>query len=326
MGRPIRPSPMNPTRAISPSPSIQPTVEPISLLAAGAERKKETMTRLFRSILFVPGTRPDRFGKAEAAGADAVVFDLEDSVEAVRKDDARQAIASWLAEAAPSPVGRIVRINGANTSYFDEDVHFLGNVAPFDAVMLPKVEEPWIIEHVAKAVASRTVIPLIETARAVFNALAIGSAKATVPALVFGGEDLTAQIGATRTVDGEELSFARAQVVLAATAIGADAIDGVLTDIHEPDLLRTDARRARALGYRGKLAIHPSQVPIINEVFSPTAEQIAQAKRIVDAYDDAAARGEGVIRLDNQMIDMPVVTRARRVLETARRIAGRGLT
>lgn len=278
------------------------------------------MTRLFRSILFVPGTRPDRFPKAEAAGADAVVFDLEDSVEAARKDDARDAIAKWLAQAPPSPVARIIRINGAQTSYFDADVQFLGTLAPFDAVMLPKAEEAWMIEHVANAVASRTVIPLIETARSVLHALTIAGAKATVPALVFGGEDLTAQIGATRTVEGEELLFARSQVVLAATAIGADAIDGVLADIGQDDLLRTDARRARALGYRGKLAIHPTQVPIINEVFSPTADQIAQARRVVDAYDEAAARGEGVIRLDNQMIDMPVVVRARRVLEVTKRI------
>lgn len=278
------------------------------------------MTRLLRSILFVPGTRPDRFPKAEAAGADAVVFDLEDSVEAARKDDAREAIARWLADAEPTPVARIVRINGAQTSHFDADVRFLGELAPFDAVMLPKVEEAWTIEHVAGAVASRTVIPLIETARAVLHALTIAGAKATVPALVFGGEDLTAQIGATRTVDGEELLFARSQVVLAAAAIGVDAIDGVLADIGQDDLLRTDAKRARALGYRGKLAIHPTQVPIINETFSPTADQIAQARRIVSAYDEAAARGEGVIRLDNQMIDMPVVVRARRILETARRI------
>lgn len=284
------------------------------------------MTRLFRSILFVPGTRPDRFAKAEAAGADAVVFDLEDSVEALRKDDARAAIAAWLDQAPPSPVARIIRINGANTSFFDDDRSFLGDLAPFDALMLPKVEEAWTIEEIAGAVPTRTVIPLIETARAVLNVLHIAGAKATIPALVFGGEDLTAQIGAPRTVDGEELLFARSQVVLAATAIGADAIDGVLTDINEPDLLRRDAQRARALGYRGKLAIHPAQVPIINGVFGPSADEIAQARRIVGAYEEAAARGEGVIRLDNQMIDMPVVVRAKRILEIARRIEGASTT
>lgn len=279
------------------------------------------MTRLFRSILFVPGTRPDRFPKAEAAGADAVVFDLEDSVEAARKPDARKAITSYLTDAAPSPVMRIIRINGASTAFFDDDMAFLSAVGPFDAIMLPKVEAAWTIEQVASEIPSRTVIPLIETAHAVLDALAIARAKATVPALVFGGEDLTAQIGTTRTVDGEELLFARSQVVLAATAVGADAIDGVLTDIGEHDLLRRDARRARALGYRGKLAIHPSQVPVINEAFSPTADQIGEAQRIVDAYDEAARRGEGVIRLDNRMIDMPVVARARRVLEIEKRIA-----
>ena len=241
------------------------------------------MTRLFRSLLFVPGTRPDRFAKAEAAGADAVVFDLEDSIEATRKADARHAIETHLVGHPDSAVSRIVRINGAATPFFGDDLAWLGRVHAFDAVMVPKAESPHTIHHVARVAPSRTIIPLIETARAVLDALAIVSADAAIPAVIFGGEDLTAQIGATRTIDGEELLFARSQVVLAATAVGADAIDGILADIGEVDGLRQDARRARALGFRGKLAIHPTQVPVINDVFSPTADQVAEARRIVDA-------------------------------------------
>lgn len=271
-------------------------------------------------MLFVPGTRPDRFPKAEAAGADAVVFDLEDSVDATRKADARQGIEAYLASTPPSNVARIIRINGATTPFFGDDLAWLGRVHAFDSVMMPKLEAAQTLQYVARVSPGRSVIPLIETARAVLDALAIVSADAMIPAVIFGGEDLTAQIGATRTVDGEELLFARSQVVLAATAIGADAIDGVLTDINEPDRLRVDARRARALGFRGKLAIHPTQVGVINEVFSPTADQIAHARKILNAYESAAARGEGVIRLDDQMVDMPVVVRARRVLEIAERI------
>lgn len=281
------------------------------------------MSHLLRSILFVPGTRPDRFAKAEAAGADAVVFDLEDSVDAARKVDARQAIERHLADRRESAVSRIVRINGAITPFFGDDLAWLGRVHAFDAVMVPKAESPQTLQHVAKVAPDRRVIPLIETARAVLDVLAILGADASIPAVIFGGEDLTAQIGTTRTVDGEELLFARSQVVLGATAIGADAIDGVLADIGELTRLREDARRARALGFRGKLAIHPTQVGVINDVFSPTADQVAEARRIVVAYESAAARGEGVIRVDDQMVDMPVVVRARRVLELSGRIESR---
>jgi len=279
------------------------------------------MTRLFRSLLFVPGTRPDRFGKAEAAGADAVVFDLEDGVPPARKADARRAVGDWFGTAAPTHVARVARINGASTAFFDEDIDWLRRLRGCDAIMLPKVDDSWMIEQAAQAIASRTVIPLLETARGVLNALGIAGAKATMPAVAFGGEDLTAEIGAERTVDGDELLFARSQVVLAAAALHADPIDGVLTTIGDDARLRDDARRARALGYRGKLAIHPAQVPIINEVFSPTPEAVSHAQRIVDAYADAVARGDGVLRLENQMVDMPVVVRARKIVELAQRIA-----
>jgi len=272
-----------------------------------------------RSLLFVPGVRPDRFAKAEASGADAVVFDLEDSVEAGRKAEARRAVAIYLAGPRQGAVARVIRINGAATPFFDDDLAFLGTLDAVDAVMLPKTESARVIERVSRSAPGRTVIPLIETARAVLDALAIVSADAAIPALVFGGEDLTAQLAIARTIDGEELLFARSQVVLAAAAIDADAIDGIVAQIGNADVLRADAMRARALGYRGKLAIHPTQVPVINRVFDPSPDEIANAQQIVNAYESAAARGEGVLRLGDQMIDMPVVTRARRLLDRAKR-------
>jgi citrate lyase subunit beta / citryl-CoA lyase len=161
---------------------------------------------------------------------------------------------------------------------------------------------------------SGRVIPLIETARGVLNAAAIASADASVPAMLFGAEDLTAQIGVPRTIDGDELVFARSQVVMAATSVGAEAIDAVFIDINAHEELRRDAHRAKALGFRGKMAIHPSQIPHIHEVFNPTKAELAKAQRIVDAYDQAQAQGEGVIRLDDRMVDMPVVQRAKRLL------------
>jgi citrate lyase subunit beta/citryl-CoA lyase len=206
---------------------------------------------------------------------------------------------------------------------FRDDLDWLEDIASPDAVMLPKAHDSWAIDHVGSAGRGVPVIPLIETARGVLNAFALTAAKAVMPAFVFGAEDLTAEIGISRTVDGEELLFARSQVVLAATAAGADAIDGIVVDIGNDDLLRRDARRARALGFHGKLAVHPSQVAIINEVFSPTAEEVDRARRIVDAHETAVARGEGVLRLDGRMVDTPIVVRARSVVALADRIEKR---
>jgi citrate lyase subunit beta/citryl-CoA lyase len=164
------------------------------------------------------------------------------------------------------------------------------------------------------------VIPLLETARGVLHAGAIAGARASIPAICFGAEDLTAEIGVPRTTAGEELLFARSQVVLAATTIGAEAVDAVFVDIKAMDQLRVDAERARALGFRGKMAIHPSQIGVINDVFSPSVIEIERARRLVDAYDAAAAAGEGVLRVDDRMVDAPVVARARRLLARAAQI------
>jgi citrate lyase subunit beta/citryl-CoA lyase len=270
--------------------------------------------RLLRSVLFVPGVRPDRFAKAMAAGADAVVFDLEDSVEAIRKADARDAVGAFLSKPADSTSMRWLRVNAAGSRWWADDLAFAKGLGLIDGIVLPKAEQPQHVEDTAGAIRSRTVIPLIETARGVLNSAAVASADASVPALLFGAEDLTADIGVPRTVDGEELLFARSQVVLAATAVRAHAIDAVFIDIGALDRLRRDALRARALGFRGKMAIHPTHVPVIHEVFSPSPAEIDEARRIVEAYDAAVAAGDGVLRLDDQMIDAPVVARARRVL------------
>jgi citrate lyase subunit beta/citryl-CoA lyase len=282
------------------------------------------MPSAIRSLLFVPGTRPDRFASAVASGADAVVLDLEDSVDATRKADARSAVAEFCSGLEVAPVLVFVRINSLWSSWFDEDLQTIGRLESIAGIVLPKAETPDHVASVAEACFSRHVVPLIETARGVLNAAAIAAATGSIPALLFGAEDLTAQIGIPRTVDGDELVFARSQVVLAATAAGADAIDAVLIDIGATDDLRRDAQRAKALGFRGKMAIHPSQIPIIHDVFSPSVAELAHARRIVDAFDAARAQGDAVIRLDNRMIDLPVVLRARRLLG-ALRSGGHGL-
>jgi citrate lyase beta subunit len=277
------------------------------------------MMRL-RSLLFVPGTRPDRFEKALAAGADAVIFDLEDAVEASRKADARRMVAEFLTAAAPGGPRpqRFLRVNPSQSHWFDDDLELVRSLEGIDAVVLSKCESREGVSALAAAAITRQVLPLLETARGVLNAAAIAAAEPTIPALIFGAEDLTAEMGIPRTIDGDELIFPRSQVALAAASVGADAIDAVIVDIAALDDLRRDARRARALGFSGKMAIHPAQVPVINEVFTPSADEIARARQVIAVFEAAAAKGEGVVRLDDRMVDRPVVESARRLLGSHR--------
>jgi citrate lyase subunit beta/citryl-CoA lyase len=276
------------------------------------------MERVFRSVLFVPGVRPDRFASAVGSGADAVVFDLEDSVEAARKAEARQHIAETLPRlGSVGIVERWVRVNAASSDWFFDDLAFVRSVSGIDGVVVPKVESPEQIAGVASSVGGPHVVPLLETARGILLAPTIATAVGGLRVILFGAEDLTAEIGVPRTVDGDELIYPRSQVVLAATSVGADAVDAVFIDLASPEALRKDAARARAMGFRGKMAIHPDQIPTINDIFTASSEEVERARRIVDAFDAAIRRGEGVVRVDDKMVDAPVATRARRVLATA---------
>ena len=276
---------------------------------------------LLRSILFVPGTREDRFARAFASGADAVVLDLEDSVEATRKAEARESVGRFVAGLGPETrAAALVRINAPGSPWIDDDVDWLRGIGPFvDAVVLPKVEISAAIDGVADATPERRVLPLIETTRGVLNVAEILNAQTEIPAVLFGAEDLTAELGIPRTLGGEELLYARSQVVMAAATIGADPIDAVWVHLADLDGLRKDAERAKALGFRGKMAIHPDQVSVINQVFSPTADEVAMARKLVEADDAARAGGFGVFRLDDQMVDAPIIRRARKILELAER-------
>jgi citrate lyase subunit beta/citryl-CoA lyase len=277
------------------------------------------MNRPLRSVLFVPGTREDRFTTATSSGADAVVFDLEDGVEASRKREARDTVGRFFGAADGSGPLLIVRVNAAASRWFADDLAFAGGLRALGGVILPKTETVEQLRRVAEVVGADRVYPLLETARGVLNAPALADAMPEIPAVLVGAEDLTAEIGVRRTTDGEEILFARSQVVLAATAAAADAIDAVFTDVADADGLRRDASRARALGFRGKMTIHPRQVPVVNDVFTPSREEIEQASRVIAAFEAAS---DGVIRLGNEMVDAPVVARARRLLDLAKK-AGR---
>lgn len=273
--------------------------------------------RPFRSLLFVPGTRADRFAKALASGADAVVFDLEDSVEPAQKARARALVGEFLAAPSACEVLRLVRLNAERSPTWAAELEFFAARRGFDAVVVPKVERAGAVEEVAARLRA-PVVPLLETVGGILGAAGIAAVSAEVPALLFGAEDLTAELGIARTVEGEELVVARSMVVLAAAAAGVDAIDAVFTDVGDEEGLRRDCARARAVGFRGKMAIHPAQLGVIHELFTPGAAEVAAARRTVAAYEEAQAAGEGVIRLDGRMVDVPVVERARRILARAR--------
>ena len=273
-----------------------------------------------RSLLFVPGTRQDRFAKAMKAGADAVVFDLEDGVEAGRKPQARTLVAEFLATPGAGAL-RLVRFNAVQMPDGEADVEFFSGAQGYDGVLLPKVDTAGAAEQVARVFARRApsgavppLLLLLETPRAILRAAEIAAADAPVAALLFGAEDFTASLAVERTIDGEELSFARAQIVLAAASVGADAIDSVCTDLNDADSLRRDCERARAVGFRGKMAIHPRQVDVINQAFTPTAADVDRARRLIDVYEAARAAGQGVTTMDGRMVELPIVERARRTL------------
>lgn len=261
-----------------------------------------------RSYLFVPGTRPDRFPKACASGADVVILDLEDSVTPAEKWNARAAIAQWLTAAQPV----MVRVNTSDSEWFRDDLT-LANSPGIIGVLLPKAEREEEIHLVAAKFGSGVaILPQIETAKGFRNAMNLAEAE-NVQRLLFGSIDFQLDLG--MIAQEEELLYFRSQIVLdSRLARILPPVDGVTTDINSTDRVRVDALRARRLGFGGKMCIHPKQVPVVNECFAPTAEEEAWARRVVDA--SAAAPG-AAISVDGKMVDRPVLARAQAILSLA---------
>ncbi len=283
-----------------------------------------------RSILFVPGDRPDRYGKALAAGADAICIDLEDAVAPGAKAGARESVARYLARRGtldPTDAGPIhgrqplviVRVNDPGSDEGARDVASMAGGPPPDAFMIPKVTIETGIRDARQLLGNVPLIPIIETVRGLENAAGIGAASPSVAALIFGGFDLSVELGAEP--EWEPLLYTRSRVVHAAALCGIDTIDMPSRDLREMTGLRDEAVKARRLGFTGKVAIHPAQIPVIHEVFTPSAEEVEQARRIVEA--DRAAGG-GAVALDGRMVDRPVVEAARRMLERVGERVGDG--
>ncbi|MEX0732792.1 MAG: CoA ester lyase [Aquisalimonadaceae bacterium] len=262
--------------------------------------------KLAHSYLFVPGNRPERFAKAWAAGADAVIVDLEDAVPIEDKVRAREHVAEWLSPERPV----LVRINAADTEWFQEDAA-LCRMPGVAGVVLPKAEHVEDIRHFA---AQCPIYPLIETANGLWHAEALAR-QPEVARLVFGSIDFQLDLGISG--DDDELLYFRSQLVLISRIAGLPApVDGVSVALDDAGQLRADVQRSRRLGFGAKLCIHPKQVEHVNAGFRPGAEDIAWAMKVVDAA--TAARGAAVA-VDGRMIDRPLIERARQILADAER-------
>ena len=288
-----------------------------------------------RSWLYVPGDRPDRIAKALALGADAVVFDLEDAVVEERKDGARgnaaDAVASRVGRALPA---LFVRINALDDPRSRADIAAV--VRPgLSGLRLPKCEDAEQVVEAARAVAAAEreagmaegavrLICGIESAKGLAQAAAIASADVRVDALAFGAADFARDLGLTPGPDGLETLFARSQLVVVSRVAGIRApIESVQVDIADLDGLERTTRAARSLGFFGRSVIHPSQIEVVNRVFTPDEHEVARAQQIVDAAERAHADGIGALRLPTgEFVDEAIVRRAHDTLRLARDLTG----
>lgn len=245
------------------------------------------------TFLFVPGDRPDRFGKAAGSGADVVVLDLEDAVAPADKDSARAEVRAWLRHTAA-----MVRINAPGTPWFDADAALVAALGV--PVVVPKAETPGVLAGFGAVVA------LVETARGVERAAEL-AAVPSVTRLAFGSVDLAAELGVAPE-DREPFAYARSRLVIASAAAGlAPPVDGVTTDLRDDERLEADVRYARRLGFGGKLCVHPRQVAPVRAGFAPTEAERDWARRVLTA-------GASASTVDGRMVDKPVLDRARRIL------------
>lgn len=270
---------------------------------------------LARSFLFVPATRPERYAKAHASGADAIIIDLEDAVAAREKNSARDQLASAFEQLGASERARsVVRMNASGTPWFEDDLKLLADLVGqgLRAVMLPKAESALVLQQLARALgAGCALLPLVESLAGWDGVDALAAAP-QVLRLAFGHLDFQADVGMAAGADEVELAPVRLAVVLAARRAGlAASIDGVTAAIRDAERLQEDAARSRRFGFGAKMCIHPEQIALVNAAFSPGAAELDWARRVLAAVE---AAGGGVVSLDGRMVDGPVVRSAQRTL------------
>jgi citrate lyase subunit beta/citryl-CoA lyase len=269
--------------------------------------------RLLRTMLFTPGNNMRMIYKAGTLGADAVILDLEDAVPLAEKETARIFIKDSIEQVAAGGVQVFVRTNAFTTGLAEEDLNWIVR-AGLDGIVLPKAESKDDILETEKLVAALekerglepgglVIVPILETARGVVNAYEIAMASRRVVAVAFGAVDFTREMGIHLSREGTELFYARCHIAVAARAAEVQPIDTPWIDVTDREGLVWDSERGRQLGFRGKLLIHPNQIETVNQVFSPSEDEVAYARKVVEAFSEAEAKGLGAISLDGKMID-----------------------
>ena len=282
-----------------------------------------------QSWLFVPGHRQKMIDKAFGLKPDATVLDLEDGVPPAEKDNARSLVGEALAARRAGPCC-FVRTQSAGSGAIEADIDAV--VRPgLDGVMLPKSEQADDLRRLDAMLTDREagagletgsvrLVAIIETARGLIAAPAIAAACPRMVGLLFGAEDFALDLGMLAVRQGEtgQMLYARSAVAVAAASQGIQAIDRVHLDVADAAGLRADTMLGRELGFSGKALIHPNQIDVVHECFAPSPEQVEHARRVVEAFDKAEAEGQGSIAVDGQLVDLPIVEKARRVLESQR--------
>lgn len=285
--------------------------------------------KLRRTMLFMPGNNPGMLQTADTFGADSVIFDLEDAVALTEKDAARVLVKEALKTMKYGDTEVVIRINPLSTPFAMKDIDEMARMKP-DAILLPKAT-PEDMEFLDKELSriekeeglengTIKVHILVETAYGVETVYETIKTSERVIGALLGGEDLAADLGVKRTEDSEEIFYARTKLVNACKALKIAVIDTPFTDTNDYDGLEADSRKAKMLGFTGKLAINPRQIDTIHHVYSPTKAEINHARRVMVAKEEAEKEGLGVFSLDGKMVDLPIINRAIQTLDIAEMI------
>jgi citrate lyase beta subunit len=276
----------------------------------------------------MPGDDRRKIEKATTLGVDCICMDMEDGVAITRKTEARAVIAQAMKELDFGKSERCIRINSFGSGFEKFDLAAALATNP-DAIVIPKIETARQVKEVSEyiemyelsarmAVGSIRMLVGVETAKGILNLKEIAEAEKRLEAIIFGAEDFAASIGATRTKESTEVLYARSAVVTACAANELQAIDMVYIDFRDVEGLRAEAQEAAGLGFSGKQIIHPDQVEAVQEAFTPSAEAIEYAQRVVRAFSASQKKGKGAFALDGKMIDMPLLKNAQKVLDRAK--------
>lgn len=288
----------------------------------------ENEERLRRTMMFVPGNNPAMVKDAGIYGADSIMFDLEDSVSLSEKDAARVLVYEALQTQDYGNAELVVRVNGQDTEFYANDVKAMVK-AGIDVIRLPKAESADMVKQLETDIlaaekefgreeGSTHLMAAIESAKGVLNAPQIAAASDRMIGIALSAEDYTTDMKTHRYPDGAELEFARNMVLHAARAAGVAAFDTVFTNMDDTEGFYRETEYIHQLGFDGKSLVNPRQIEMVNKVYEPTEKEILNAKNVINAIEEARLKGSGVISMNGQMVDRPVVLRAQRVMRLAK--------